>query len=288
MGAEATQPGLGTTLLQAGWRQCSLFSLTDGDLDQLPGYMFSEAGSDWLMVCTQSCSVCSDDHVREPNVEIMAVTLIPELLPSHKQARSGAMVRELIIRVQGSGVAEAVSCDISRRTFIARSKLLPLTPHAAAVVPDDVMSFQGWMARFYARLALPTELGWRLRTSGLLDAMRKLLKGKTADGAEVHLGIDRFYVRCPEAAELPSSEPYPMDIMIVCVDDATREHVDRAIQGLPMLAPEMMSRHGITMEVPDVKVLDEVTLKDIRGYSRLSDWDALSGMADFAASMRRD
>lgn len=287
MGAEAMQPGLGMVLLQAGWRQCSLFSLAGGDLDELPVYMSSGAGPGWFMVCTQSCSVCSDDHVREPNVEVMAVTLIPELLASHRQARSGAMVRELVVRIQGSGMAAAVSCDISRRTFIARSRLLALVPHAAVVVPEDAMSFQGWMARFYARLALPTELGRRLRASGLLDAMRKLLKGKTADGADVHLGVDRFYVRCLEAAELPSSEPYQLDIMVVCIDDGTREHVDRALQALPVLAPEQMSRHGITMDVPDVKVLDEVTLKDIRGYSRLNDWDALSGMADFAASMRQ-
>ena len=287
MGAEATQPGLGTMLLQARWRQCSLFSLATGDLGQLPGYMAFEAGSDWLMICTQSCSVCSDDHVREPNVEIMAVTIIPALHSAHKQARSGAMVRELIIRVQDSDMAEAVLCDISRRTFIARSKLLSLTPYAAAVVPDDAISFQGWMARFYARLALPTELGRRLRASGLLDAMRKLLRGKMADGREVHLGVDRFYVRCPETAELPSSEPYLVDVMIVCIDDIAREHIDRAVQRLPALAPGEMSRHAITMDMPDVKVLDEVTLRDIRGYSRLNDWDAMSGMADFAASMRQ-
>lgn len=287
MSEDIAQSGLGTMLLQAGWRQCSLFTPTVQNPCELPGYMEFDPSSDRLMLCTQSCSVCSEDEAREPLVEVMAVVPVGILTPQHKQAQTGALVRELVIRTESDPAIQALTCDAGRRAFIGRRTLLKWSPDQARVVPEDATAFQGWMARLYNRLALPNELGFRLRASGLLDAVRKMLKGKIGP-KQVHEGVDRFYVVCKQTAELARDEPYAMDIIIVCTDEGCREHVDRAIQVMPMLQPGGMARHGISMAIPDVKMLDEVTLKDIRGYTRLNDWDALSGMADFAESTRRD
>lgn len=92
--------------------------------------------------------MCSEDFAREPLVEVMAAEGLAAITNQHKQAQSGAMAREFVMRVlngqdvDGQDIA-GIRCDVSRRTFMPRDALLRAAPHVFHVHQDDVLGFQG-------------------------------------------------------------------------------------------------------------------------------------------------
>ena len=282
---------LGKRLLDAGWRQCSLVKPDPAHLGLIPVHLEFEPSRERLMLVTQSCSICGESRNNERFVEAMIVEMLPKLLPDHGQSRKGAMVRELVVPVSGSPGYEGLRCDIDRRCFVSRTSLLGWSRDEAVVETAHLLAFQGWMARYYARVAVPTELVSRLERAGFHKAMKKVLEKRfTEDGSgpRVHEVIDRIYIKWKPDDELPDDADYEVWLIIACKDEGRVEAVDERILALPFFSGGKVSREGASMDEPAVKWVGNIVLGSIEGYTRLGSWDALTGLEDHASAARSE
>lgn len=282
---------IGGRLLEAGWRQCSLVRPNPAHLDLIPAHLTFDPLRERLMLVTQSCSICGVGRDNERFVEVMVVEMLPEILPAHGQAQKGAMVRELVLAVSNSRDCRGLRCNIDRRCFVPRELLLGLGRDEATLEAGQLAAFQGWMAKYYARIAVPTELVERFKRSGFQKAMQKALEKrfiKDGTGPRVHQVIDRIYIRWEPDEEISSAKIYKVWLIIACTPEHMVDAVDERILAVPHFSGDELAREGVEMNEPDVRWVGNVTLLAIDGYSRLGSWDALTGLEDHASAARSE
>lgn len=287
----ASEASLGGRLLEAGWRQCSLVMPDPAHLDSIPAHLRFDPSCERLMLATQSCSICGVSRDNERFVEAMVVEMLPEILPAHGQAQKGAKVRELVLVVSNSRACRGLRCNIDRRCFLPRELLLGWSRDEATVDAAQLAVFQGWMAKYYARVAVPTELVERLKRSGFQKAMQKALEKrftKDGTGSRVHEAIDRIYVKWEPDGEISSAMTYKVWLIIACEHEHMVEAVDERVVAVPHFSGDELAREGVEMNEPDVRWVGNVTLLAINGYSRLGSWDALTGLEDHASAARSE
>jgi hypothetical protein len=135
----------------AGWVQGSVFS--QGDIS-LP-FRF-DPGSEFLIITTQSCSVVSQRFENDPFVEAMAARKLPEYKEKSHEA-TGKNQRKLHLKLMKSREGFlALECDMNRRSFFDRKKLLSLVPiFDLSIGEHGSKKLATWIARYYTRIALP-------------------------------------------------------------------------------------------------------------------------------------
>jgi hypothetical protein len=291
--AGAFQASLGKRLLDDGWRQCSLVRPDPAHLDMIPAHLGFDASRERMMLVTQSCSICGVSRNNERFVEAMVVQMLPKILPDHNQARKGAVVRNLVLAVSNSLNYEGILCDIDRRCFIPRELLAGWSRDEVNVVSEELAAFQGWMAKYYARVAVPTELVKRFERSGFQEAMKTALKrhfNKNGTGLRVHEVVDRIYIDWEPDDELPIGDTYDVSLIIACkfefehlVDDVAEQ-----ILKVPHFSNDQLSLEGIKMDAPDFFWIGNLTFGAIHGFRRLGTWDALTGLEDYTSAIKTD
>lgn len=108
-------------LIAADWRQCSIFRPPpDYSLD--PRIAF-DSRSEWLIVCSQSCTVCSRRFQTDPSVEV-AVAVQGSKFHDRSPEAKGGNARKLMLPVLGTLGVGAITCDVNRRTFLDRRDFL--------------------------------------------------------------------------------------------------------------------------------------------------------------------
>jgi hypothetical protein len=261
------------SLIEAGWRQGSIFR-PPADFHLDPRIAFKHE-QEWLIVCTQSCSVCSMRFDADPVVEVAAATPQSKFNARSPEAK-GKNARRLMLPLSGSDALSAIVCDVNRRTFIERRCFLQWRPNASIRLSESARkTFQGWLARYYTRIALPNSLVTRLATKGgLFDQVRAAM-GSDQDNP-LHLGIPGIYVRWKPDEEVSDTEVYTFSLLLACDDETTQRCITERLEDALQPFRAAGGSHGIFLANLDVETTDGITLKHANEYQRLSEWDELS------------
>lgn len=273
------------------WNQCSVFRPTDPT--SIPGYLAFDPAIEWLIICTQTCSICGPASKTEPRVEVIVGTPLAQYDPE-SQAALGKKVTTLHLKSEEGADFVGVSLDMSRRAFIPREILLSATSAKFPIRISTLSAFQGWMARYYSRIAMPDALVKRIRANNrngiqrqVLRLLNEYLPSDNALGRyPVHTEVSRFYVGWSPEEELPGHEPYTLKLLVVCTTNRTKKYLEVQLEALESGIGSKELVNGIAMVAPEVKVGDNVTNADTDKMKRFSEWDELSGSSEMLGMLR--
>ena len=119
-----------------------------------------------------------------------------------------------------------------RRAFIPRELLLGEEIAELSLRPSEIRAFQGWMARFYSRIAMPETLVARLRASGGISSTIKNVLLAPLNRTPCHNGVEAFYVRWDPDRDLAANENYDLQLVIACRDETTEDFLTAEIGDL--------------------------------------------------------
>ncbi len=271
----------------SGWRQCSVFRLPENLKAYLPIYLMLKP-DEWLVVCTQSCSVCSENFKDEGLLEVIVATPLTRFNKSHESAK-GRTTHTFHLPIAGLVGVEALECHMGRRAFIPRQRLRGWRPSSASV-PEKASedAFKGWLAHYYMRISLPDELVRRLREDGGIRETVLAALAKTNNGKPVSKGVSSFHIYYDPNEDIGPHDFYEIDLVIVCDDVETQEILNRELADLTGLtsAEKPLSVQGVIIQSLKIEPADNVTLSDLQGLSRFNEWDDLSTMAERLQLMR--
>jgi hypothetical protein len=264
-----------TKLINAGWRQGSVFRPPA----PYPVPIDFDAAHEWMVVCSQSCTVVSPRLDNDPTIEIIVAKQVEKFAPQSPEAR-GKNVRRFHLPILGTEGFQALDCNINRRLLMPRREFLHFAPHETIKASvADVRNLAGWIARYYTRIALPNELVRRAtQKHGLFEIIKSALEWKTPNDTPLSELIDGVYIQWEPDEEMVSSEPYLIDLLFLCSDN----NADSSLAGL-LLEPlkRFTGDDGIALRW-DSKVALSTFISDLDGYTRLSEWDYLSSLRDVA------
>jgi hypothetical protein len=270
------------SLLAAGWRQGSAFRAPVG-LEVPIAY---DRDTEWLVVCTQSCSVVSPRLTADPHIEVATARPIKKYSARSPQA-TGKDFRRFHLPVPGATGFQALECDINRRFNIPRERFLDFAPEPGITVPEGAgRALAGWLSRYYSRIALPNAFVTRSRDSGFFETVKTALDQVHGDGQPLSAAVDGIYVVCTPDTELAEGQPYACDLVFLCATQASASTLGEWL--LDPLAPFTRDGgHGGIALIWDTKIRTSTFVDELMGYSRLSEWDYLSDLGDVAEAYGR-
>ena len=287
----ADEPDGATAASYDDWNQCSVFRPSDPA--QLPGYLGFDPATEWLFICTQTCSICGPGSSAEPRIEVIVGKPLAEYDPK-SQAALGKKVASLHLRFEEGAEFVAIALDISRRAFLPREVLGSGVRAKTPISISTLGAFQGWMARYYSRIAMPDALVKRIRAENRNGIQRRVLKLLNQhlpldDGLgryQVHSEVSRFYVGWSPDKELPGDQPYILKLLVVCTTERTKKHLEVELEDLESGMGSKELVNGIAMTAPEVRVGDNVTDADKHNMKRFSEWDELSSASEMLGVLR--
>ena len=271
---------------EACWRQCSLCEPTDPSI--LPGTLAYDSGKDLLLIATQTCSLVGKGA--EPAFEVAAVSLVEGFDPQAPEAK-GKITRYLQLPLDGDAPGRGIRVDVSRRAILPSALLRQMRPAEIQVPEAALKAFQGWIARYYARIALPDELDRRLHKRQFHKKVEKAFGRTLLDGTEdyrVHTDVDRVYIAWSPDRELQGDEVYGVKVLIVCRRPATRDYLLQELSGLASGVKKAPLVNGVRMDDPDVMLAKDVTLEHTSKMTRFTAFDEFSALAEVARAMGDD
>lgn len=303
-GADEAAVDIGRVIQDLGWRQCSIFK--PDEAYELPEHLSFDRNDEWLAIATQSCSLCGQGASAEPMVEVIVAKQLPAYDAQHGCAK-GKVVRFLHLPITGLPGCDALEFDIGRRAFLPRDLFAAWNPSKVELAPRKVMNglskihsgisaedemtsgsvdFQAWISRYYARIDIPDTLGKRLRKGGaksVFTRVEKVLKQTLTRKSEqyvVHTDVGAMYISWAPEAELPGDQNYTVHFLIACGTAKTLNHMLEQLGDMASGVAGKQIPNGIVMSSPEVKLMDDVTIMDVSGMRRFSEWDDLSSPAD--------
>lgn len=263
-------------ILQAGWRQGRVFRPPLGYPLPVP----FDYENEWLVVCTQSCTVVSADLDRDPHIEFLVAKPAAHYKANSPEA-TGKNQRRFHLPVSGLPGVTSLECDINRRFFEPRALCLSNPPDVNIVVSEDaVRNLAGWISRYYTRVALPNELVRRAK--GLFGIIKEALRDNTRNGEMLSNSIDKILVRWSPDTELPNGL-YKIDILFLCADGASDLRLNSLLEVRLQQFTEKDGHDGIKLTYENT-VRSQTFLSQLDGYKRLSEWDYLSNLGSVAES----
>ena len=267
-------------LSAAGWRQCSIFRPPVGY--PLEPRIAFDGDTEWLIVCSQSCTVCSRRFHTDPIIEVAVAKLSRKFNARSPEAKGGDG-RKLMLPLPGGLEMAAIICDVNRRTFIKRRDFLQWRPEASMKLSSKSdRLFQGWLARSYIRIAMPDALVTRLtrKPDGLFARVRAALNvgGETP----LHFSTPAIFVHWSTDDELADDKSYSFRLLFACDDEDTLRSLTEAIEDALRVFRDPAGHDGIVLTRLDLQITDDITLKVSNTYTRLSEWDDLSELGEVA------
>ena len=223
----------------------------------------------------------------------MVGTPLAEYDPKHLAAQ-GKKVATLHLETDGDADFVGISLDMSRRAFVPREILDAAERAQSRISYPTLAAFQGWMARYYTRIAMPDALVKRIRAnnrSGLQRRMQAMLNEYLPSGSgpgryQVHTEVSRFYVGWSPDTELSGEAPYDLKLLIVCTTERTKKYLEVKVEELESGMRSKPLANFIAMAAPEVRVGDNVTDADKHNMKRFSEWDELSSASEMLGVLR--
>jgi hypothetical protein len=266
-----------------GWRQGSAFR-PPADFS-FPGYINFQVGNEWLVVCTQSCSVCSANFTNEPLVEVIVASELQRYNPNHSDAK-GKSNHSFHLPINGMPNTEALFCQLGKRFFIPRVLLSTWQPEKTWIELGVLNAFKGWLANYYMRVALPDELVRRLKLPGGIKEIVNNALTMQLDGTPLNEFVSSIWIEWRPDEDLPSHKFYELSLIIVCDNDESREFLDRQLASLIGTAASPLTIEGVIVSELHIEVAENITLNLLAGKSRYNEFDALSNLPERLFSLR--
>ncbi|MDF1586017.1 hypothetical protein [Marinimicrococcus flavescens] len=280
--AKDADVALAAQLHEDGWRQASVFQPPPDY--PIPAELAFDGGEEYLVACTQSCSLVSQNFERDPLVEFLIARPVSSYAEDDEKA-TGKNVRRYLLPVSGIENLKALECDVNRRFFLDRRLLAGQSPDPR-LIPDSRArrQFGGWLGRYYHRVALPNELGRRARQK-LWPSLKRLMKAQLA-GKKVHENVDTIYLRWTPDEEADEATTYELEILILCKTAEAQQHIEDELNRKLGVFEEKKGCNGIIVK-SQALVGPETRLRDTEDFCRFSDWDYWSGLEDISQAADR-
>lgn len=262
-------------ILDKGWCQGSIFD-PRGILDDIP-----IAEDEFLIICTQSCTLVSRRFSIDPYAEAMIVKPLTEYNPRSEIA-TGKNQRKLQIELLDHSNFKCIECDINKRFFFDRNRLLEMYPlQELGIEERGGDKLAGWIGRAYTRIALPDLLVERMRL-GLSKMIRKCLDKKYIDDQKNMIPLHESvpYIFIDWQPRKNESEFYELRFIFLCFDPKVEELLDKElIEKLEFYLSEP-GKDGLRISSLICRTRDATFVSDLDEHDRLSDWDFLSDLGD--------
>lgn len=260
------------------WQQCCVCRPNDPGI--LPPHIEYNAGEEFLLIATQTCSLCGPGA--EPSFEVVVARPLVDFDPASSEAQ-GQKTRTIHLPLTGSDQMAGIALDVSRRAHLPSSQLQEMTPLRVTVPALAVQAFQGWIAKYYARIALPEALIDRLKKRQFFKRFERAMKHRLMDGLSsysVRSDVLRVYIGWEPDRELPGGEEYHVGIVIICKKPQTVKYLLDQFTGLASGVKGAQSFNGLVMDDPDVQLLSEASLESTFGKRLYAAIDELSAYSE--------
>ena len=250
-----------------------------------PDYIDFKADNEWLVICTQSCSVCSANFTNEPLVEVIVASELQRYNPNHSDAK-GRSNHSFHLPIKGIPNTEALFCQLGKRFFIPRVLLSSWHPERAWLEPGVLNTFKGWLANYYMRVALPDELVRRLRhKDGISDVVNRALTMQIGS-TPLNEFVSSIWISWEPDEDLPSRNFYEISLIIVCDNDESREFLDRQLAPLIGTAASPLTVEGVIVSELHIDIAENIALNLLSGKSRYNEFDGLSSLSERLFNLR--
>lgn len=264
------------------WRQGSVFD-PRGVLNKITiaENETSLSDNEFLIICTQSCSLVSRRFDVDPYAEAMVVKLIGEYNPRSQEA-TGKNQRKLQIKLLDDPKYKCIECDINKRFMFNRKRLLEMRPSKELNLEENAGDkFAGWYGRSITRTALPDLLVERM--GNLSKIIKKCLEKKFYDDqgilSPIHESVPYQYIDWQPRKEKPEGL-FTLRFFFLCANPETEENLDKELT-------EKLSSYRSEEGKDDLKIMeivcktdDSTFVRDLYPYEKLSDLDYLSDLGE--------
>jgi hypothetical protein len=278
--------GVAGVIFDSGWQQGSIFQPPEEYVHKLPANLKFDPATEWLVVCTQTCSLCSKDALAEPMAEVMVAKPIQKFAPRNTDAM-GKNNKCLHVEVNSLPGSEGLACYIGRRAFIPKVDLAKWKPSVAWMPVLVTKAFRGWLAHHYIRVALPDRLVERMRLPG---GVREIILGvlqSDVDGRPCAEGVATFFLDWRPERDISADEAYYIRLLVVCKDSATWDFMTNALSDLHATQRKGLSVKGVVVTHLDIETEDNITLTFLETMHRFNEWDELSNLPERLASIEK-
>lgn len=263
-------------ICDAGWRQGAVLDPRTAGIALPERIKLSE--EEYLIICTQSCSVVSSRFSVDPEIELMAVKPLQKFKDRAPEA-TGRNVRKLHVPLLRPGTMVALECDLNRRFQYERTALLNCKLLEQFEIGEQgAAKLAAWLGRSYTRIALPNKLVECMRAA-LLKQLEQALAtpyGEVAD--PVHYQVPYIYLKWDPTTE--DAEFYTLNFLFICDEYGAAGVLEEALQVAFKDFTSGAMKDGIVVENVACQVASETFLTDLDGFDRFSEWDYLSNLAD--------
>lgn len=211
------------------------------------------------MVITQDCDLVHHNFEAEPWCEVLLLRSIEQADGNFMWAKSGRMLHMSVPTV---GEYE---CSIHDRLRIPRSHLVKYAPDTSMTLDTRTLNLlRQWLARRYARVALPDE--FNRRVGSVQKKVMKALEKVGEDLEEVYLNT--------QFQELPADEEYLITLIGTMQDETYEDTVKQGAvdAALARAAALLETCPGVKAFDYEVRARKDVSLSEIDHLRR---WDYL-------------
>jgi hypothetical protein len=202
------------------WRQGKL--ITADDCIRLKLCSEEESVRALIIVASHDCDLTQLPN-SEPNVEVIIGKITTDVDGNLSHAKN---TRRLQLGFDGEtrllGEFEAI-----RKTTVSKASLAGFEPRKDLTLsPENVNTFQLWLASRYRRSAFPDEFEEKLKDAKLIDKISKAVKPHAEDISGVFFDVDEGR----EMVHIDADDTYQLDIIILYPAEPTPEKSQKAAE----------------------------------------------------------
>ena len=272
-----------------GWRQGSIFD-PRGVLNKITiaeNTIILEE-DEFLIICTQSCTLVSKRFEVDPYAEAMIVKLVNEYNPRSQEA-TGKNQRKLHIKLLNHSKYKCIECDINKRFLFDRKRLLEMHPSREFILEADAGDkLAGWYGRSITRIALPDLLVERM--GDISKTIKKCLEKKCYDDQEnlspLHESVLYNYIDWQPREGDPDTL-FLLRFFFLCSTPECEENLDQELLEKLKSYQCEDGKNGVKIVEISCKTDDSTFVRDLHQYERLSDLDYLSDLGEISKAPPR-
>ena len=256
-------------IYRAGWRLGTIF-IPNSSIDL--SFSFNPE-NEVLIIATQSCTVVSQRFQSDPLVEAIGVRKLVDYKKRCPEA-TGKNQRKLHLELsKKSDGIQAIECDMNRRMFFDRKKLLDLTPNVDISIGNaETKKLGGWIGRSYTRIALPDALVKNMKQQ-FLPLLESLLKRET-DNPPIYTEIESIYIAWKNVEENDcNGEFFELDFLFICTSPNSADQLEKSLLDELDAFLQPLGKNNVHIAHLHCGTKRDTFLAQLDGYERLSEWD---------------
>ena len=244
-----------------GWRQGSLVKMDGSIASHTPPKIII---SGIYILVSQTCDIQTPALSVEPYIEIILCVPIKKIDGNFSHGKNP---RKLHIPFFKGNEEHYFECEMRNRFFVDRNKFTEIKPCLEySVIQKNIDSIIDWIIKRYNRYAFPDQFNLRINRK----VLRKIIEN-------THNDITHICIRLHTEEELPSSQPYKIQLYLLVDDGILESQHKKLITLLAGLVEEFERKGEIKVIDSAVLRLDQITVSEFTALRQL-DFDFLSSL----------